>query len=382
MIRRIIFLFFAWRFFLFLPLIVAKLFLLPRIGYEYTNLSNFLGGSNQLLSNFLLYPYGNFDGIHYLLIAANGYTNNAGFFPLFPLSINVSTLFFGLNIASFDPRQYFTAIILTSFYFLFSLLVLRKLIKLDYAENIAIWSIVFLLIFPTSFFFASIYSESLFLLLSLLSFYFARKRRWFLTGILGALLSATRLVGIAIWPALLYEYFKENKNKISIKILPLLFVPLGLISYIIYNFYKWGNPFYFIAAQGNFQNNRSVNAIVLFPQTVFRYMKILLTVSPKLYEWKVALSELSFFLFASIMIYVAWKKKVRISYLIFGILCLLIPASSGTFSGLPRYVLIIFPIFITLALIKSKLLKIVYSIISIILLFIFFMLFSKGYFIA
>lgn len=382
MIKRIIFLFLAWRVFLFLPLIAANVLLLQRIGYEYTNLSNFLGGSNQLLSHFLLYPFGNFDGIYYLLIAANGYTNNAGFFPLFPLSIKASTLPFGLNIASFDPRQYFIVVSLVSFYFLFSLFVLRKLIKLDHKEEIAVWSIVFLLIFPTSFFFAAFYSESLFLLLSLLSFYFARKRKWVLTGILGALLSATRLVGIAIWPAILYEYFKENKNKINIKIMPLLLVPLGLISYIIYNFYKWGNPFYFIAAQGNFQNNRSVNAIIPFPQAVFRYLKILLTVSPALYEWWIALSELSFFLLTLILLYIAWKKRVRISYLIFGVLCFLIPASSGTFSGLPRYVLIIFPIFIALALIRNKLFKIIYCTVSLILLFIFFMLFSKGYLVA
>jgi len=380
MIKKIVLLFTAWRIFLFLPLITSENFLFPRTGYAYTLLTYFLE-KGSTLSNFLVYPYGNFDAAYYLLIAAKGYTANAGFFPLFPLSIRILT-FPIKNILPFDQMQYFSAIILVSFFFFVSLVIFFKLIKLDYKENVAIWSIIFLLIFPTSFFFAAIYSESLFLLLSLLAFYLARKKKWIATGFVGALLSATRLVGIVIWPALLYEYFKENKNKLSFKIFPLLLPPLGLISYVIYNFYKWGNPFYFIAAQGNFQNNRSVDSIVLLPQTLFRYAKILLTVKPEIYEWWVALFELCFFAFALILFYVAWKKKIRISYLIFGILCFLIPASSGTFSGLPRYVTVIFPIFMTLALTKSKTFKTIYCVVSIILLFVFFMLFSRGYFIA
>jgi len=380
MIKKIILLFTAWRIFIFLPLIASEIFLSPRAGYAYTLLTYFLE-KGSVLSNFLLYPYGNFDAAYYLLIAAKGYTINAGFFPLFPLSIHIAT-FPIKDILPFDVIQYLTAIVLVSLFFCSSLIIFYKLLKMDYKENVAIWSIVFLLIFPTSFFFGALYSESLFLFLSLLAFFFARKKKWIAAGITGALLSATRPVGVAMWPVLLYEYFKENKNKLNIKILPLFLAPLGLISYAIYNFYKWGNPFYFIAAQGNFQNNRTVDSIVLLPQTLFRYAKILFTVKPEIYEWWVALFELCFFAFALILFYVAWKKKIRISYLIFGILCFLVPVSSGTFSGLPRYVAVIFPIFIALALTKSKTFKIIYCIISLVLLFVFFMLFSKGYFIA
>ena len=380
MIKKIILLFVIWRIFLFLPLIASERFLSPRIGYAYTSLTYFLEEGSRL-SNFLLYPFGNFDGVYYLLIAVKGYTVNAGFFPLFPLLIHIASLPFG-NILPFDPRQYFTATILVNLSFLLSLIIFYKLIKLDFKENIAVWSIVFLLIFPTSFFFAVIYSESLFLLLSLISFYFARKKKWFLAGIIGALLSATRLVGIAIFPAVLYEYFKNEKNKSLGKLASILLTPLGLISYSFYNFLKWGNPFYFIQAQGKFANNRTVDSIILLPQTLFRYIKILFSIKPNIYEWWVAFLELSFFVFVLSLLFVAWKKKIRISYLIFGILCFLIPASSGTFSALPRYILPIFPLFIALALIENKTFKIIYCAISLALLFLFFMLFSKGFFIS
>lgn len=379
MIRKILVLFLTWRIFLLVPLFVSETFLSSRTGYGYTLLTYFLE-KGSALSNFLLYPFANFDGIYYLLIAAKGYTVNAGFFPLFPFSIYIVTLPF--NVLPFAPIQYFIAVFLVSIYFLAAIILFYKLIKLDYKENVAIWSIIFLLIFPTSFFFAGIYSEGLFLLLSLASFYFARKKKWFLAGILGALLTATRLVGIAIVPAMLYEYFKNEKNRSLSKLLSIFLTPLGLIAYVVYNLQKWGDAFYFIKAQGNFANNRSVDSIVLFPQTIFRYIKILISLKPTIYEWWVAFFEISFFIFALVLFYIAWKKKIRVSYLIFGALCFLIPASSGTFTALPRYLVVIFLLFITLALIKNKLFKIIYSAISIILLFIFFMLFSKGYYIS
>lgn len=380
MIKKIILLFFSWRLFLFIPIIVSGYFLSPRNGYSYTLLTYFLE-KGSVLFNPLLYPFGNFDAVYYLLIAAKGYTVNAGFFPLFPLSIYLTTLPVGLNLP-FSPGQYLIANILVGIYFLIALIIFYKLLKLDYSENISLWSIIFLLIFPTSFFFATIYSESLFLLLTLLTFYFARKKKWPISGIAGILLTATRLVGIAIWPAILYEYFKNEKNKSLAKLLSILLIPAGLIAYMIYNFQKWGNAFYFIQAQGNFANNRTIDSIIFFPQTVFRYVKILFLVRPNLYEWWVAFFELLFFVFALILFYIAWKKKIRLSYLIFGILCFLIPVSSGTFTGLPRYLMTIFPFYIALALIKNKLFRIIYCAISLILLFIFFMFFSKGYFIS
>ena len=381
MIKKIILLFLAWRLLLFIPILAANQLISYREGYAYTSINYFLEKSQSMLSNFLVSPWGNFDGVYYLLIAENGYTVNPGFFPLFPILINLASSVFGVTI-EFDSIQYFIALFLVSLFFLCALIMFYKLAKLDYKKNIAMWGIVFILVFPTSFFFAAIYSESLFLLLSILSFYFARKKNWLMASIFGMLLTVTRPVGIAIFPAILYEFYISEKSFLKKKALLLLAIPLGLIAYAIYNLVKWGNALYFIQAQGNFQNNREVGGIVLFPQTIFRYLKIFFTVSPGQYEWFVALLEFSAFIFASVMIYIAWQKKVRFSYVIFAIIALLIPISTGTFSGLPRYVLILFPIFIALALVKNKFLKLVYAVISIILLFLLLMLFSKGYFVA
>jgi hypothetical protein len=151
---------------------------------------------------------------------------------------------------------------------------------------------------------------------------------------------------------------------------------------MLFNYLKWGNAFYFIQAQGNFLNGRSVDSIVLFPQTVFRYIKIFMTVGPGIFEWWIAILEISTFIFVSVMFFVAWKKKVRLSYILFAFICFLIPISTGTFSGIPRYVIVLFPIFIALAMVKNRFIKIAYSIIGFSLLLILIALFSKGYYIA
>lgn len=169
MIKRIALIFLSWRVFLFIPLIAGNAFITYRQGYPYTSPLYFLSDPHWFVSNFLFSSWANFDGVHYLLIGANGYTVNAGFFPLFPLLLNVASSIFG-RVAAFDPLQYFVSLAFVSFCFLLSLIVLYRLIKIDYKDNIALFTIFFLLIFPTSFFYVSIYSESLFLLLSLSSF--------------------------------------------------------------------------------------------------------------------------------------------------------------------------------------------------------------------
>lgn len=359
-LRTVLFIFAIWRLFLFLPVFLSDKVLKFRSGFEYVN------GD----------VWGNFDGIYYLYIARAGYTiDNSGFFPLYPLLVKI----FSIGESSI---QFYVALILSSLLFLLSLITMYKLIKLDYSGNTAILTILAILVFPTSFFFASIYSESLFLFLLVSSFYFARKKNWILSSIFGILLTGTRIVGVAILPALLFEFYRENKTIFSKKIIPILLTPLGLATYSLFSYLNFDNAFQFIKAQGTLLNNRSIDQIVLFPQTMFRYFKILTTITPSIYEWWVALMELSSFIFAAVLLYIAWKKKVRPSYLLFSLIALLIPVSSGTFSGLPRYILVLFPIFLALALIKNKWIKFAYFVLAPILLFILFMLFSKGYFVS
>lgn len=382
-----ILLFLSWRLFLFLPLYFGYLLIPSHLGSSYTNLWHFIK-PYWPVNNFFLFPWANFDGVHYLSIAGQGYqldgTNNR-FFPLFPLLINLVSRVFGGG-EPFGATQFFSGLLLANLFFFLSLVVFYKLLRLDYPAKTGLLTLAFLLAFPTSFYFAAIYSESLFLFLALLSFYFARKRKWFWAGFLGMLLSATRIVGIIIFPVLLYEFFIQDKTKNSrqllLKSFSLFLVPLGLLSYSLFNFRRFGDALSFLNNQGQVANERSVNTIVFPLQVIFRYFKILTTLSTQQFEWWVALLEISVFVFGVWLLYLGFKKKVRPSYLLFATLGFLPPVFSGTFSALPRYVIVLFPLFLILSLIKNKKTQALYIIISLVLLFLLLMFFSRGYFVA
>ncbi|OGK52460.1 hypothetical protein A2966_02710 [Candidatus Roizmanbacteria bacterium RIFCSPLOWO2_01_FULL_41_22] len=388
--RRLIGFFILWRLLLLIPLFLGQKFLDYRASSEFTNIWYFIKPYAPV-NQWFFYPWANFDGVHYLDIAANGYNTNGRFLPLFPLIIRGITQFFG-SPPAFGAVYFFTGLILANLFFLISLFLLFHLVKKDYSEKIAWQTIIFLLIFPASFFFGSIYTESLFLLLVLLCFIFMGRHRWWLTAICGALLAITRPVGLIMFLVIGYEIIRQEKIISLLKnkswrqlfkaLLPLTILPWGLAGYLWFSLKKWGDALYFLHAQGEVANNRSVNQIVLFPQTIFRYLKILLTLSSQQYEWWIALFELSCFIFAALVIYVTIRKRMKLAYILYCLLGLLLPASTGTFSGLPRYVVILFPLFLALALVKIGWTKLLYLILAGIILLLTTMLFSRGYFIA
>ncbi len=130
---------------------------------------------------------------HYLSIAVRGYDApwRTAFFPLYPLLERV------LMVLTHNP---FTAgLLISNLAGLGMLIVFYRLVKEDFDHERALRTVLYLSVFPTAFFFASGYNESLFLFLSLLSFYFMRRGSWWLAGISGFLATLTRSAGLALF---------------------------------------------------------------------------------------------------------------------------------------------------------------------------------------
>lgn len=341
-----------------------------------------------------VWGFGNFDGVHYLRIAQNGYSAeySQAFFPLYPLLINFIT---DINVLIpkngtldtriyVDPNYFYSAIVLSNIFFALALYSLYKLFQLDFDQKTAFKAILLLLAFPTSFYFGSIYTESLFLLLTILTFYFMRKGNFLVSGVFISLAAATRIFGLILIPALLVEvYFKVKNNQFKkdlnlIKMIIGVFVaPIGILLYTFYLKVNFDNPLYFLTAQPNFGAERSSQAIILLPQVVFRYLKIFVSVPVNSLPFFNALLEFSFT--AGLLItLVLFFKKMRLSYCIFTLGCLLLPTLTGTFSSMPRYSLMGF---LLLPLIVNKYFKIVlffFIILEIILV----SLFTRGYWVS
>ncbi len=361
--KKIIVLFLVWRTFLFTIAASSPLFI-HQFGARFPYYQERLIATK--LPHFI-WSFGNFDGVHYLGIAKEAYAAQytQAFFPLYPILIkSVSFLTFGNLLVS--------ALLISNISFLASLLIFYKLITQVHGEKIAFWSVLFLLSFPTSFFFGAAYTEGIFFLLVVSSFYFAQRGKIWRASIFGALASATRLVGIFLAPALFF------KNGIKSQI-PLLLVPAGLIAYMIFLKVKFDNPFYFLTSQQIFGQERLSNGIVLLPQVLFRYLKILTSTHG------LPLANAAFELLATVWVLTALIlafKKVKLEWLIFSLLVVITPTLTGTLASMPRYILVAFPIYLVPAHIKSPKIKIALLTASSILLAISATFFVQGYWVA
>lgn len=303
-----------------------------------------------------LWFWGGFDGVHYLNIAEKGYEYGLtqAFFPFYPLLIK------WLNV--FDNRL-ITALVISHLSFAGFLYFFVKLGRLDFKIKTIQWSWILFLLFPASFFLFSVYTESLFLLLTAGCFYLARRRHWLAAAALAGLASGTRLVGIFLLPAILWEYYKVKKPKL----LPLagysLIASSGLLLYLNYLQRRFGDFLIFVHSQPGFGAGRQVDALVLPYQVVARYAKMLISVSPSNDIYPVLVFELVVSLALIGLVVWAFIKKLRLSYLVFMIPALLLPTLTGTFASMPRYGLIAFPLFYLLGDLKNKPLKIILAVV-------------------
>lgn len=377
----------TWRVLLFFALFLA----LANLSLQ----KDFLGGG---LSNYLKAPYlwswVNFDGEHYLSIVRRGYQPLTYFyFPVYPLVVR----YLSRLIADNYNLLALTGLLVSHTSFFIALSGFWKLIRLDYKKKTAKLSLILLIIFPTSFYFAGFYTESFFLAIIIWSFYFARKKRWLLASILAAIASATRVVGIIMLPVLLAEYLWGSRKiksiiKEPLKVEPLkiamisiLIVPVGMLAYMFYLNKTTGDPLEFFHSVSIFGQQRSTS-IILLPQVFYRYIFKVLPAIHYNYFPVVFTSWLEFFvaLIFGVLAVIGFCK-LRLSYALYLLLGYLIPTFSGSFSSLPRYVLVLFPAFLLYATYldnKSKLVKILTFGILFIGLVIATALFTRGYWVS
>ena len=283
------------------------------------------------------------DTIHYINIAEHGYSYTKdtehllGFFLVFP---------FLVKIVAFVFRDFFISGLLISFAGSVTAgYCLQKLVWLDGEDNDeaakALW---YFYLFPTSYFMVVPYSESVFLALSIASFYFARRRRWLTSGLLAALTSATRINGIVLLPALLAEAFLQE-GKVAIKKAFWLFLsPLGLLANFLNCWYVSGNAMAYVEIQ---KSHFSQNTILPW-SNVISLVEQYFNSRPSSYKTMSIESTIVALFITAFLLLAAWRW-LRISYQIYawGQIALLLTAS--WIISFPRLVLVIFPIFIILA---------------------------------
>jgi Mannosyltransferase (PIG-V) len=148
------------------------------------------------------------DAKRFVEIAEFGYqgsAESAAYFPGYPIAIRIVAFVPGIDDVG-------AALLISNIAFLGAMVVLYALTTRESSEPIARRTVLFLACFPTSFFFLAPFSESLFLLTSLLAFWWARSDRWLLAGLAGFAAALVRNVGVLLVPGLLIEALDEPRS--------------------------------------------------------------------------------------------------------------------------------------------------------------------------
>jgi len=328
--------------------------------------SEYYGNPQSIVDLFVRWDSG-----WYLSIIQNGYSympgkpSNVAFFPLYPSLVKIFTFGFA------DVR--ITGIVLSNIALLLAMVYLFRLVKLDYLNTkIPLNSIIFALIFPASFFFSIFYAESLFLFLTVACFYYARKNRWLLSSLFGFFAALTKALGVFIFIPVLIEYLAPTSirdfkfSKIKKDVLWLLLIPAGLLTYMTYLYIRFNEPLAFLKTETAWSRGFAPGLLTL--KSVFSY--------PPFYEF----TFLGFIVLSiSMLIYLIYSR-VRISYIVYTAVQLFIVLSFSLLESLPRYISVLFPIYIGFAVMaRNRFWEDTIKFFFICLLTLFVILFVNGY---
>jgi Gpi18-like mannosyltransferase len=289
------------------------------------------------------------DAHWYTYVAGHGYdAKSIVFFP-FLIMIMKFLSALGLHIA-------FAGLLICNVFAFVSFWIMDLTFRLDFSKEQVHHSLLSYALMPTSFFLNSIYTESIFITLSLFCIYFIRRGQWWYGGIAGAFATLTRNLGIFLFIFLLYEFFKKKpQHSKSSCILIALFLPAFALScFMLYNLYLLGDPIAFVNSQ------KSWGRYFELPWHNI-WANIPLTISNNPYSQPgIALDTVLVISSIIGLFFLTFLPsfKIPVSYLLIGWIWLFIPLCS-TAPGLPlysmsRFILPIFPLYLFFGQLPTK----------------------------
>ena len=197
------------------------------------------------------------DAPHYLFLATEGYqatgeqANLIVFYPLYPLLMRLLSFVTG-NAA-------ISGVLISQISFSAASVVLFRLIEKDHSARAAWLGTLLIVLYPFCVFTMGVFTEGLFLLLTLLTLSAIRERRYLAAGIFGFLAAFTRTQGMLLLAPALYEWIVSRKSRRGWFV---FLIPLGFGAYLLLKRVLQGTFFRFLdnkAAQPWYQTKKWVS---------------------------------------------------------------------------------------------------------------------------
>ncbi len=278
------------------------------------------------------------DSVWYLDIAENGYyykgegkLSNIVFFPAYPALIALFGVVIGYPYAG---------MVVALGALLAVMILLTKYVEEHRPELDSADVLFAMLTFPTAIFLGSVYTESLFLLLVVATFYFTLKRNFWAASILGSVAALTRVTGMLLIIPVAMEYviaMRSEKKKLGSDALSLLLMPAMLGLFFLYHWAEFGSPLLFLEVQANWGRGFEIESKHFFTETFAQKANLWLDL-----------------FFVAVAFITTWLvgKRFRWSYAAYMFIGFAIPLATGTVMSIGRYLVVLFPIFFLAASIK------------------------------
>jgi len=284
--------------------------------------------------------FANWDTGHYYLIALSWYPNflapRWAFFPFYPLLIRILSSV-GLSIP-------ISALIISTTCGIISIPVFQRIAEKYYTKGHALTTTLLYFLFPPVFVFLGVnYSESLFLLLTMLTWLYHLRGAEYKSLLAACFASLTRPYGVFIVFALAYDYLRKRQfGMVARLLIPILIV----FGWVLYSFLETGT-IAIMSATAIFWNSGNVEMIRQGLSGVmhgdFSSVRLLLFVG--LHHLPLVIVSVSSVILVMILCYKAWKLDAAFAvYLITSILIIIWFDFIPGFGSFPRLLFFLFPI--------------------------------------
>jgi Mannosyltransferase (PIG-V) len=317
---------------------------------------------------FLVDVWARWDSVWFLRIAEDGYgaaeQAATAFYPLYPLLVGLlGRILLGHHVLA--------GVLISLAATLAAFVLLYELADAKLGPGGAQRAVLYLAVFPFAVFLGAVYSEALFLFLTLASFVLAERGRFLGAGIAAGLAWLTRPLGIALLPGLAVLAWRSGDRRGGL--LRLAAAPALFALYPLYLWWKVDDPFAFLRAQETWGRHVSwagplgglwdglragwagVRQLVSGSDST-RYWSAVQDTDPDRVA-AVNLAQLAFLVLFAGLTVLAWRR-LGAPYGLFAALSLAIPLSVPSerwpLLSMPRFGLVIFPFFLALAVLGAR----------------------------
>ncbi len=286
----------------------------------------------------------------YVDIARDGYEwdgegeASVAFFPLFPMLLKAALVVIP------DSFLYLFAVLLNHAIFFVALLPVWLYAYRFGGRPVAQRTLLFLCLFPTGFFFNAVYTEALFLLVSATALLALHRSNYLVAGAAGFLTSLTRPSGVLLGLPFLIQLWRDRTDDWRASVVrgwPIVLIPTGLFVYMGYLWYAFGRPLAFVEVQDAWGHVQMLPTTAIIDS--FRYL-----LETETRDVFFVMGAVNTFLtvWALVMAFVIIRSDSLGSSFALG--AIMMPLVAGVESmpvvSMARYVLILFPLFIPLAI--------------------------------